>query len=307
MNPIGPLKLAFELYLIACCLFAPVDKKTFEIELREGKSDKVTMNLYVERTDAGFSIYGDKDKKAAFFSVKKDGERYVLVQESGGKKTEYAIDNSKAQIKPLEKDGKFIKEIEGAKVAFELKDGARKVYQEHNDKLFLVGCRPGPQSEPESAVSDTPDSKLREQLVRTLADYAEACMKGDVKRFKALRASAEVKRIESILAQRGAVLSAESITPKTPESIQRLLKYPVIQMLHRAEYARLAFLNNNAQDMGVRGLKKSEVEIVFVLFHHEDDTWKVLQLGPVVLAKEELDPENKVPEEKVPAVFRIPG
>jgi len=167
-----------------------------------------------------------------------------------------------------------------------------------------AGCRPGPQGDLESAVPATPDSKLREQLVRTLADYTEACVKGDVRCFRALRASDQVKRVESTLAERGAVLSAESVTPKTPESIQRLLKYPVIQMLHRGDYARLALLNNNAQETGH---KKSEVEIVFVLFHREDDTWKVVQSGPVVLAKEELDSHNEVPEEKIPAPFRIPG
>lgn len=130
--------LALELYLIACCLFAPADKKTFEIAVQEGQRDKAAMTYYVERTDAGFSIYGDKEKKGQCISVKKDGERYVVVQERGGKKTEYAIDNSKAQIAPLEKDGKYTKEIEGAKVTFELKEGARKVYQEHVGKLFLV-------------------------------------------------------------------------------------------------------------------------------------------------------------------------
>jgi hypothetical protein len=129
--------LAFELYLMACCLFAPADKMAFEIELREGQSAKGPV-MYVERTDTGFMIYGDKEKKGDAISVKKAGERYVVSQERGGKKTESVIDNAKAGIIPLEKDGKYVKEIDGKKVAFELKEGTRKVYQDYNDKLFMV-------------------------------------------------------------------------------------------------------------------------------------------------------------------------
>ena len=129
--------LAFDLYLIASCLFAPADKKTFEIELREGQQDAGTV-MYVERTDAGFAIYGDKERKGESTTVKKDGVRYSLFEELNGKKMEYTIDNSKVGIVPLAKDGKYTKNIGGAKVIFECKDGVRKVYQEDSDRLCLV-------------------------------------------------------------------------------------------------------------------------------------------------------------------------
>lgn len=129
--------LAFELYLIACCLFAPAGKKDFEIELREGQREKGVV-MYVERTATGFSIYGNKEKKGDVSAITRDGERYVLIQERGGKKKEYAIDNSKVQITPLETDGSYVKEIDGSKVTFECKQGMRKIYQEHKDKLFVV-------------------------------------------------------------------------------------------------------------------------------------------------------------------------
>jgi hypothetical protein len=105
--------------------------------VRDGQGDKGVV-MYVERTDAGFSIYKDKEMKGDSLSVKKDGERYVVVQEKGDKKTEYVIDNAKARIHPLEKEGKYITEIGGIKVKFELKEGTRKVYQDHCDRFFLV-------------------------------------------------------------------------------------------------------------------------------------------------------------------------
>lgn len=129
--------LAFEMYLIACCLFAPLDKKAFEIELREGQRAK-GMVMYVERTDAGFMIYGDKEKKEGGIAVKKTGDRYVVVQERLGKSAEFAIDNAKAGITPLEKPGKYVREIQGQKVTFELAEGTRKVYLEHDDKVFII-------------------------------------------------------------------------------------------------------------------------------------------------------------------------
>jgi len=135
------MTLAFNLYLIACCLFAPADSKTFEIELREAQGGifkEKGVIMYVERTDTGFSIYADKERKGDHLTVKKDGDRYVITQESGGKKTECVIDNSKAKIAPLDKDGEYTREIEGCKLTFELKDGKRKVYQKNNDTMFLV-------------------------------------------------------------------------------------------------------------------------------------------------------------------------
>lgn len=129
--------LAFQLYIIACCLFAPADKKNFEIELREGQRDKGAV-LYAERTGTGFSIYKTQERKGDGIEIRRDAERYVWAQEQGDKRTDYAIDNSRAQITPLQADGSYAKNIDGAKVMFECKQGVRKVYQEHNDKLFLV-------------------------------------------------------------------------------------------------------------------------------------------------------------------------
>jgi hypothetical protein len=129
--------LALEVYLIACCLFAPAGKKTFEIEVRQGKGDKGVVR-YVERTDSGFSIYKDKAMKGDAISVKKDGERYVVVRESGDEKREYVIDNAKAGVHPLEKEGEYTTQIGGIKVTFELKAGTRKVTQKHSDRFFLV-------------------------------------------------------------------------------------------------------------------------------------------------------------------------
>lgn len=129
--------LAFELYLIACCLFASADKKVFEIEVREGQRANGLV-MYVERTDAGFVVYGDKEKKKDGIPVKKTGDRYVVVKERGGKKAEFVIDNAKAGISPMEKAGKYVKEIDGQKITFELTEGTRKVYQEHNDKRFII-------------------------------------------------------------------------------------------------------------------------------------------------------------------------
>jgi hypothetical protein len=131
------ITLAFELYLIACCLFAPGDKKEFEIELREGKQEQGIV-MYVDRTASGFSIYGNKEKKGDAMTVRKDGERYILIQERGGKKEEHAIDNSKITITSLDKDGSYIKEIGTSKVIFERKQGIQKIYQKNNDKIFLV-------------------------------------------------------------------------------------------------------------------------------------------------------------------------
>lgn len=37
-----------------------------------------------------------------------------------------------------QQQGKYVKEIDGQKVTFELAEGTRKVYQEHNDKVFIV-------------------------------------------------------------------------------------------------------------------------------------------------------------------------
>ena len=129
--------MALELYLIACCLFAPADRESFEIELREGQRTDGGV-MYVQRTDAGFSIYGDKERRGGVISVKKTGDRYAVVRDRGGKRTEFVIDNSKAGIRPLEKDGKYIKEVEGLKLTFEIKEGTRKVYQERKDKLFIL-------------------------------------------------------------------------------------------------------------------------------------------------------------------------
>jgi acylphosphatase len=137
--------LAFELYLMACCLFAPADKMAFEIELREGQRANGIV-MYVERADSGFMIYGDKEKKGEALPVKKVGERYVVAKEGGGKKTGIVIDNAKAGITPLEKDGKYVREIDGKRVTFELKEGTRKVYQDLNDKTFTVRSGDQPQA-----------------------------------------------------------------------------------------------------------------------------------------------------------------
>jgi len=149
--------------------------------------------------------------------------------------------------------------------------------------------------------SASPD--LEETLLATLRQYLNACVNGDVESFRRLRDPEEIKRMEAILAARGEQLSSEKLKPKTPQAFLRILDYPVIQVISKGDFARLAFLNENAAAMGH---KLDETEIVFVLFRKHDDIWKIVRFGPVVLTKSDLTAENHFAEEKVPPPFRLP-
>jgi len=149
--------------------------------------------------------------------------------------------------------------------------------------------------------SASPD--LEETLLATLRQYIHACVNGDVESFRAIEDPEEIKRMEAILAARGEQLSPEKLKPKTPQAFLRILDYPVIQVISKVDFARLAFLNENAAALGH---KPDEVEIVFVLFRKDNDSWRTVRFGPVVLAKSELTAENRFVEEKVPPPFRLP-
>jgi hypothetical protein len=130
--------LAFQLCLIVCCLFAPAEKKTFEIEMRDGKQDKGVV-LFVQRTESGFSVYSDREMKGSAIRIEKEqGERYVITEEKGGKTVDHIIDNGTLGIAPLEKEGRFTKEINGCNVQFELSKGVRTVHPEGDKKTFRV-------------------------------------------------------------------------------------------------------------------------------------------------------------------------
>jgi len=144
---------------------------------------------------------------------------------------------------------------------------------------------------------------LKETLLATLRQHLHACVNGDVESFRRLRDPEEIKRIEAILAARGEQLSPEKLKPKTPQAFLRILDYPVMQVISNGDFARLAFLNENAAAMGH---KPGEVEIVFVLFRKQDDIWKVVRFGPMVLTKSDLTAENRFAKEKVPPPFRLP-
>ena len=149
--------------------------------------------------------------------------------------------------------------------------------------------------------SASPD--LEETLLATLRQYLHACVNGDVESFRRLRDPEEIKRMEAILAARGEQLSSEKLKPKTPQAFLRILDYPVIQVTSKGDFARLAFLNENAAAMGH---KPDETEIIFVLFRKHNDSWRTVRFGPVVLAKSELTAENRFAEDKVPPPFRLP-
>jgi len=156
---------------------------------------------------------------------------------------------------------------------------------------FLLGCEK----------SSSPN--LKETLLAALRQYLHACVNGDVESFRRLRDPEEIKQMEALLAARGEQISSENLRPKTPQVVLRILDYPIVQVTSNGDFARLAFLNENAAAMGH---KPDEAEIVFVLFRKHDNIWKIVRFGPVVLTKSDLTAENHFAEEKVPPPFRLP-
>jgi hypothetical protein len=144
---------------------------------------------------------------------------------------------------------------------------------------------------------------LRNELTGTLSKYIKALQEGDVQTYRELRESDSLKRVTEFLAKEGRELSPATIKPRNPKAFTRLASYPVIETIQKGEYARIVLLNENAAEMGH---KVTEVEIVFVMFKKEADTWKFVRFGPLVIGKTELTKDKQFPEDKVPAPFRMP-
>lgn len=196
---ISVVSLAFEMYVIACCLFAPADQKSFEIELREGHSPSGITLGYVERTDTGFSLYSSQDRKKEG-AIRKNGERYVLVAEHGGEKKEYLVDNSQAKIVPLAEEGRYVRRLDGHPVIFERKKGECMVSEENGDKFFFV--RP---------------AKTVRCVDRLLADYEKVDrLTCDIRRTVESRAGEEKQSLQflsHVYWQRGGKLHVKNETP----------------------------------------------------------------------------------------------
>jgi hypothetical protein len=124
--------LGFKLFLIAACLFAPVDKTEFKVECYEDNRQVFTM--YAQRTETGYSLYSDKDMKSKPTTIVKTGSTFTM---GDGRKAR-SIDNSKIRITPFKKNGSYKRSIGKAEVIFEYKKNVRKVYQDHSDKYFIV-------------------------------------------------------------------------------------------------------------------------------------------------------------------------
>lgn len=126
------ITLGFKLFLIAACLFAPVDKPQFKIEYYENK--KKILTLYVERTNKGYFLYSDKDTKKKPMFIAKNGNTFTI---GDGEKAS-SIDNSKVKLIPFMKNGSYKRIIGKAEVLFEYKDSIRKIYQKASAKYFIV-------------------------------------------------------------------------------------------------------------------------------------------------------------------------
>lgn len=144
---------------------------------------------------------------------------------------------------------------------------------------------------------------LEAELTKTLSRYIKALHDGDVQTYRELRESEFLEREKEFLAKKGGELTPPWIKPRNPNAYTRLTSYPVIEAIQKGVHARMALLNENAAEMGH---KATEVEIVFVMFKKEADTWKLVRFGPLVIGKTELTKDKQFPQDKVPAPFRIP-
>ena len=144
---------------------------------------------------------------------------------------------------------------------------------------------------------------LEDKLTGTLKRYIKALQEGDVKAYRELRESDFLKREKEFLVKKGRELTSATLKPRNPKAYTRLTAYPVIEAIQKGLHARLALLNKNAAQMGH---KATEVEIVFVMFKKEADTWKFVRFGPFVIPRADLTKEKQFPQDKVPDPFRIP-
>lgn len=132
------VNLGFHLYLIISCLFAPLDSDQFILEIYE--DSRHVVNFPAHRTKDGFTIYRDKEEKTVLAVIsEKDGVYSITAH---GKT--HSIDNTKLKIKPLKTESNYSRKVQSSEITFEFTKGVRKVYQDINNKCFIIKQQPQP-------------------------------------------------------------------------------------------------------------------------------------------------------------------
>jgi len=121
-----------QLILIACCLFAPKDANEFEAVLQAGGHEATSIPVTrvpseeftaFARGELASELSGSVSIRSTIL-VRKNGTRYTI---RGRDNKEYAIDTSKIDIRPLEREGRYTRKIDGRQITFEYRNGERRI------------------------------------------------------------------------------------------------------------------------------------------------------------------------------------